>query len=477
MDTRQVDVAIIGAGTAGLNARRAVEREGGRPLLIESGPYGTTCARVGCMPSKLMIAAADVAREVAGANRFGIQVPEFSIDGEAVMARVRRERDRFAGGVIRDTEALPEEQRLKGHARFTGPTSLLVEEKLRVEANAVVIATGSSPHIPPPFDAIREHIMLNDDVFELERLPSTLAVVGTGIIGLELGQALHRLGVDVTFFSQADVLGPVTDPAIRRVMGEILGGELQLQMNATVEEAIPDDSGVWIRWKDADGGQQEEPFEKVLVATGRRPNLAGLDLEKTGLALDARGQPSWDPRTTQAGELPIFIAGDASGHIPLLHEAADEGRIAGQNAMRYPDVSAHTRRTPLAIAFTDPQIAMVGHRYDQLDLNAVEIAEVSFENQGRARVIGHNHGLLRIYADRECCTLIGAEMFIPRAEHMAHLLAWAVDQRMRVTRLLQMPFYHPVLEEGLRGALQDLARKLRVTGECRCEDMAMAPGA
>jgi dihydrolipoamide dehydrogenase len=477
MDTRQVDVAIIGAGTAGLNARRAVERQGGRPLLIESGPYGTTCARVGCMPSKLVIAAADVAHEIAGAARFGIWVPEYKVDGTAVMDRVRSERDRFAGGVVRDTEALPEEQRLRGHARFTGPTNLVVDDKVEVKARAVVIAAGSSPYIPQPFQAIRDRILINDDVFELERLPSTLAVVGTGIIGLELGQALHRLGVDVTFFSNADTLGPITDPQVQQAVGEVLGGKLNLHMSATVKEAIADPSGVWLRWRDADGGEQEAQFEKVLVAAGRRPNLDDLDVAQTGAALDKRGRPEWDPTTTQVGNLPVFMAGDVSGHIPLLHEAADEGRIAGENAMRYPEVSAHRRRTPLAIAFTDPQIAMVGKRHDQLDPDAVEIGQASFDNQGRARVMGQNRGLLRVYADKECCSIIGAEMFMPRAEHMAHLLAWAVDQRMLVTRSLQMPFYHPVLEEGLRSALRDLAGKLRVTGECRCEDMAMAPGA
>ncbi len=341
----------------------------------------------------------------------------------------------------------------------------------------MIIAAGSAPYIPPVFEGIRDRILINDDVFELERLPATLAVVGTGVIGLELGQALHRLGVDVTFFSNAETLGPVTDPEVQRSMGEILGKELNLHMAATVEEAIADPSGVWLRWRDAAGGEQEEQFEKVLVATGRRPNLNGLDLERTGANLDERGRPEWDPSTTQVGDLPVFMAGDVSGHIQLLHEAADEGRIAGDNAMRYPEVSAHRRRTPLSIAFTDPQIAMVGKRYDQLDPNAIEIGEASFDNQGRARVIGRNQGLLRIYADKECCSIIGAEMFAPRAEHMAHLLAWAVDQRMLVTRSLQMPFYHPVLEEGLRSALRELARKLRITGECRCEDMAMAPGA
>ncbi len=144
--------------------------------------------------------------------------------------------------------------------------------------------------------------------------------------------------------------------------------------------------------------------------------------------------------------------------------------------MLYPQVAVHVRRTPLAVAFTSPQIAMVGKHYSQLDLANTEIGEVSFSDQGRARVMGQNQGLLRIYADRECCSIIGAEMIGPRVEHMAHLLAWVTQERMTVTRALQMPFYHPVLEEGLRTALRDLAGKLRVSGECRSEDFATAPG-
>ncbi len=226
MQTRTVDVAIIGAGTAGLNARREVVNADGSALLIESGPYGTTCARVGCMPSKLLIAAADVAHELAGANRFGIDVAEgWGINGSGVMDRVRRERDRFAGFVVESTEALPEAQRLCGRARFVGPTTLEVDDHTRVEARAVVIAAGSSPVVPPPFEAIREQVMINDDVFELEDLPDSIAVIGTGIIGLELGQALTRLGVRVAFFTSAGTPGPFTDPKIKDVVQEVLSAD------------------------------------------------------------------------------------------------------------------------------------------------------------------------------------------------------------------------------------------------------------
>lgn len=476
MEHRDVDVAIIGAGSAGLNARREVDKAGRRPLMIESGPYGTTCARVGCMPSKLLIAAADAAHEVDGADRFGIQVDGWSVDAGAVMERVRAERDRFAGFVVEDTEALPEDQRLRGHARFVGPNTLRVDDHTEVRAKAVVIATGSTPIIPPPYDQVREHVMINDDVFELTEIPKTLAVVGTGIIGLELGQALQRLGARATFFSPFDDLGPFTDPEVKRVTREIFDEELDLQLRSSVHSAEKVDGGIRLRWTDWEGKDHEAVFEKVLVAAGRRPSIDGLDLENSGLELDARGFPTWDATTTQAGDAPIFMAGDVSGHRPLLHEASDEGRIAGANAARFPDLMAHVRRTPLAVAFTDPNMAMVGRPFKDLDPDRIEVGEVSFANQGRSRVMGVNRGILRVYGDRQCCTLLGAEFIGPRAEHLAHLLAWSVQQAMPVTRSLQMPFYHPVIEEGLRTALRDLAAKLRVTGQCRGEDMATSAG-
>jgi dihydrolipoamide dehydrogenase len=479
-----VDVAIIGAGTAGLNARRQVEKMGRRALLIESGPYGTMCARVGCMPSKLLIAAADAAHEVRGAGRFGVRVPAgVRVDGRAVMTRVRAERDRFVGFVVGDTEAIPAAQRLRGRARFVGPSSLEVhsednpDEVVRVEASAIVVATGSAQVVPPPFAAIRDHIMVNDDVFELDDLPASLAVIGTGVIGLELGQALARLGVAVDLFNASRSLGLFTDPEVQRVARAVLSEELTLHLETEILEARLVPKGVHLRWRGHDGGELAATFERVLVAAGRRPALAGLDLARAGVALDERGRPAWDATTAQIPGLPIFLAGDVSGHRPLLHEAADEGRIAAANAAAWPDVRIHERRTTLAIVFTDPQMALVGTPWRLLDPAKVEIGEASYDDQGRARIAGRNRGLVRLYAERQRCRLIGAEMFGPHMEHMAHLLAWAVQEGMTVQRVLRMPFYHPVYEEGLRTALRALAGKLQVTGECPCEDMAEGPGA
>lgn len=462
MQHMKVDVAIIGAGTAGLTARRAVVTHGGVPVLIEAGPYGTMCARVGCMPSKLLIAASEVARTVDAAAMFGVNpTGSRTIDGRAVMERVRRERDRFVGSMVALTEAIPAGQRLRGHACFISPNSLQVDDHTTVEARAIVIATGSTPVVPAPFDAIRSHVMTSDDVFDLQDLPSSMAVIGAGLIALELGQAMRRLGVRVAFFSPFDALGPFSDPLIKQAIHRDLSAELDLRLCATIVAAEPTAQGVSLRWRDAEGGSREETFASVLVAAGRRPVMAGLNLEASGLVLGTSGLPQVNFETAQCADSPIFMAGDAGGIRPLLHEAVDDGSIAGENAMLWPAVTRHTRRTPLAIGFTDPQMAMVGLRYDQLEAGKYAVGEVSFEDQPRARMIGRNKGLLRVYADAPGGTLLGAEMFGPEVEHLAHLFAWAVQMGMTVAAALAMPFYHPTLEEGLRSALRDVAGKLK----------------
>lgn len=477
MQTRKVDVAVIGAGTAGLSARREAEKHGAEVVMIEGGPYGTTCARVGCMPSKLLIAAADAAHDIRHAKQFGVEAADgLRVNGRAVLERVRKHRDRFVGFVLEATEELPEEQKLRGHARFVAPTTLEVGDHTRVEAKAVVIATGSSPTIPPVLDQVRDHLLVNDDVFELEDLPESVAVIGTGIIGIEIGQAMHRLGVRTSLFSHTNRVGPITDPEVQRVIHATLGEELDLHLNAEIEVSRSASGRFVVRWHSADGTAGEAEFAALLAATGRRPNVEGLGLENTGINLDRRGVPIIDHRTTQCGDSPIFLAGDANEYRPLLHEAADEGKIAGTNAALFPNVRAHVRRTPLSITFCDPQIAMVGCSYADLSLDEVEIGSVCYDNQGRAVVIGKNAGLVRIYGEPECGRLLGAEMFGPRVEHTAHLLAWAVQARLDVEQALDMPFYHPVIEEGIRTALRDLSARLHVRGEARPKDLECGPG-
>lgn len=434
MTPLQVEVAIVGAGTAGMGAYRAARAHTDAVLLIEGGTYGTTCARVGCMPSKLLIAAAEAAHQARHAPAFGVQVPMVTVDGAAVMARVQRERDRFVGFVLETIDA---------------------------------IAPGA-------------RLLTNEKIFDLPALPTSLAVFGPGVLGLELAQAMSRLGVRVKVFGVGGGLAGIHDPAMRDYANQLFNKEFYLDASAQVKSVRETAAGVEVHYLHRDGVWKTERFDHVLAATGRAPAVTSLGLENTGLPLDDRGVPLFDRFTLQCGDSTIFIAGDASNDSPLLHEAADQGRIAGENAARFPDVRPGLRRAPLAVVFTDPQIASVGFNLKQLNAQFKDrfaAGEVSFEDQGRSRVMLRNQGLLKVYGEQGSGLFLGAEMFGPAAEHIGHLLAWAVQQRMTVASMLDMPFYHPVIEEGLRTALRDLSHKLHTGPPMIARCMDCGPGA
>jgi dihydrolipoamide dehydrogenase len=482
MKTIKTEVAVIGAGTAGMTAYRAATAGGKKAVLIESGPYGTTCARVGCMPSKLLIAAADAAHAAQTAAAFGVHSGPVRIDGKAVMARVRSERDRFVGFVLEAVDDYPDDEKILGRARFTGATTLRVDEHTVVEAERFVIATGSTPIVPDAWRAAGPRVITSDDVFEWQDLPASVAIAGTGVIGLELGQALHRLGVRVTIFGRGESIAQLSDPDVLAVARRTMSDELDVRYNTEVATVELDGEELVVTSKSTSGEQRSERFGYLLSAVGRRPNVGELGLEHTGLKRDHHGIPLYDKFTMQCQDSPIFIAGDADNERPQLPEAADEGRIAGDNAARYPDVMPGRRRTPLAIAFTEPQIATAGASHKELSdsdtyKGRFAVGKVSFENQGRSRVMLQNKGMLRVYAEYRSGRFLGAEMIGPRAEHIGHLLAWAAQAGLTVAAMLEMPFYHPVIEEGLRTALRDLARHLESASKPGdpCVDCTPAP--
>ena len=464
--TIETDVAIIGAGTAGLATYRAAKSAGKRALLIEGGVYGTTCARVGCMPSKLLIAPAEAAHAVARFPAFGMQAVSVKVDGRAVMKRVRSERDRFVAFVTDDVEALPDADKLRGRATFLDDRTLKIDDRLTVKAASIVIAAGSSPVVPDAWRALGDRLATNEDVFEWDTLPESVAVFGPGVIGLELGQSLHRLGVRVKVFGRGGGVGPLSNPALIDYARRAFEKEFYLDTNAHADVARDGDEVV-VTYRALDGSTQVERFAYLVAATGRAPNVDKLGLENTSLALGVRGVPLFDRTTLQCGNSSIFVAGDASNDAPLLHEAADEGRIAGENASHYPVIRSGLRRALLSVVFTDPQICIVGGGFAAARAVAPVMGEVSFENQGRARVMLRNVGMLQIYADSATGRFLGAEMIGPDAEHIGHLLAWALQMNLSIEQMLEMPFYHPVVEEGLRTALRDARAKLALIANAR----------
>jgi dihydrolipoamide dehydrogenase len=470
VNLHEVDVAIIGAGTAGMAAYREVRKHTDSIALIEGGPFGTTCARVGCMPSKLLIAPAEARHALSRLPAFGIQTDAGKVDGLAVMRRVREERDRFVGFVLDAVERSDQKHVVRAHAAFEDPHVLALTPAQdgvplafdRIRAGRVVIATGSRPNIPLAFKPAGDRLIVNDDVFDWQDLPESIAVFGAGVIGLELGQALHRLGVRVRVFGRGGHVAGISDPDVHAVAVGIFTNELTTSLDARDVRIERDGNGVVVHFTDPGADATSERFDYLLAATGRTANIDALALHNAGLALDARGVPIFDPLTMQAGDSHIFIAGDANAERPILHEAADEGHLAGANAARYPAVYKHARRTPLAIMFTEPQVAFAGKQHAQLVAEGAGFAvgEVSFEDQGRSRVMLANQGLLRVYGERGSGLLLGAEMIGPQNEHLAHLLAWAIQMRLTVQQVLEMPFYHPVVEEGLRTALRLLLEAL-----------------
>jgi dihydrolipoamide dehydrogenase len=199
--------------------------------------------------------------------------------------------------------------------------------------------------------------------------------------------------------------------------------------------------------------------DKVLCSIGRAPTVTGLGLDGLGVPLDDRGLPEVDPNSMQVGDLPVFMAGDVTAYRPILHEAGDEGKIAGYNAA-HGERARFRRKTPLFINFCDPNICAVGIRWNDLDQDRTAVGQIKFAPVGRALIMGKNKGVLRVYGDKADGRILGAEMIGPKGENLAHLLCWCIEQGLAVGELLRMPFYHPVIEEALQAALYDLYAKV-----------------
>jgi len=455
----RTNVAIIGAGSAGLSALREVKQHTGDYVLIDEGPLGTKCARTGCMPSKVLINVAKNYHRRRVLARQGLSGSEhLKADIPAVMRHVRLLRDHFAGAMAQAVEQLAGDRLVRARAKILSPNRILAGDE-EIHADAIVIATGSRPTVPRPWQALGDRILTSDTIFEQQDLPPRIAVVGLGPVGLELGQALARLGIELTAFGIEHNISALTDPHVNEAALSALAEEFPVHTGAAVELQKAN-GGLLVKHPDI-----ELAVDAGLVAVGSAPDIAGLGLENLNITLDSRGLPRFDVLTSRIEDLSVFIAGDADGCCPILHEAIDEGFIAGYNCATG-DTHVFCRRTRLQIVFTDPQIAVVGqgHRQLQEDDKRFVVGKADFADQSRAVLELHAGGLLHVYVDRESSRLLGAEMACPDAEHIAHLLALAMHSNMTVYDMLHIPFYHPTAEEGLRTALRDAVRRLSDEG-------------
>ncbi|PNK61397.1 dihydrolipoyl dehydrogenase [Psychrobacter sp. FDAARGOS_221] len=522
--TRMVDVAIIGAGTAGHNAYHQVTKATDSVVVINDGFWTTTCATVGCMPSKLLIAAAERAHYANDSDEFGIEGSPI-INGKQVMQRVQTERNRFAGFLQNSVENWRDDQKIHGHATFT-PEGYIAAAGEIVQAKHIIVGTGSAPYAPEGWtEKLGDRLLNSDNVFEIPDLPKSVAVIGAGAMGLEFSLALHRLGVDVTLFNRSDRIGGIQDPEVNQVALDCVLGDLKTELASTITDVAQTDSAqdkqALLHYTDANGEQKTWQGEYVLLAIGRRNTLHKMHIENVGVELDARNRPlNLDPVTGQAANTNLYIVGDANTRMPLMHVASNEGYHAGQHIKKlieqeknsigaapesgtaansvqaikasgdcgaemlcddsinddinnniHADKSvADTGKpyegkpaTPLAVVFSEPQIASVGQTLPQLEAANTPFVtgQVSFDNQGRSRVMGVNCGVLNIYAHAETGVILGACMVGPDAEYIAHILGLAITNALTLDDMLASPYYHPTILEGLRTALRRTRSKLK----------------
>jgi len=313
-----VDTVIVGAGSAGLSALREVRRYTDDFLLINDGHWGTTCADVGCMPSKALIEAANTFHRRGTFAEFGITGADgLRANIPAVLARVRKMRDAFVKGPGSVPKKLGS-RAVAGRARLLGPGRLTVNGR-EITARAIILAPGSRPIVPGPWRAFGDRILTTDTLFEQTDLPRRIAVIGMGAIGVEIAQALARLGLQVAGLDTSDRLAGIDDPEVLAAFRPLIATDIALYLGAAAEL---ENTGDTIRVSGAGGSFDADA---VLAAMGRRPNIDDLGLETLGVPLDDNGMPEIDPTSLRIGRR--SVSAHALVHR-ILCAAGGTGRVA-----------------------------------------------------------------------------------------------------------------------------------------------------
>lgn len=428
-------VVIIGAGTAGLKARQQVAKKTDNYLVIDSGPLGTMCARVGCMPSKVLVSVAKKVHDFNDLYRKNfIQSSEVSVHQQNIMQHVRKERDYFVSGVVKSMDQW-KDHFLEARVVKIYKKNLELSSGEKISFDKLILCVGSRPIVPDSFKAMNEKgkFVTSDEIFELKELPKTIGCIGLGPVGLEIAQALSRLGVKVTGFNRSSQLGGLSDPQLVESSFEYFSKEFEL-FTGEVELKKADQEGVAL-----EVDSEIKNFDLVFLAAGRKSNLDRIEF------------CDCDPKKENS----IFIAGDAnSSSDNILHVAAWEGQQIGKTFDKNFD-----SLLPMRVTFCDPEIAIVGQSYSELKKSNLDVlrAYASFEKQGASRIMSRNIGGIGIYVKKEAPhILLGAEVFGPDAHYFAHLLHREIELGSNAQDLISRTYYHPTTYEILRTCISNL---------------------
>lgn len=433
------DLIVIGGGAGGLAAARAGNRRGARTLLVQQGRLGGDCTFVGCVPSKALIEAAARGRTfeeaMAGLHR-------------AVETLAAAEDDAVLAGEGIDV--------VHGWARFVSPTAVEIDGR-RQAGRRFVIATGAGPAVPPVEGLAETDHLTNENVFELDRRPESLAVLGGGAIGVELAQAFARLGTRVTVVEGLDRLLAREEPEASAVIAEAFADEgIEVHLGHQVTRAEAPAPGGPSRLH-LEGGAVVEA-ERILVAVGRRPDTSGLGLDAAGVATDGRGYLVTDEHlaTSAPG---IWAVGDIAGRLQLTHAADEMGRVAAGNALsRLPA----RRFDPAAIpwvTFTDPEVGRVGLTESQAAGRGGRVAFVPMTEVDRAVAAGQTRGFLKLMAGPRRGLghlaggrVLGATVVAARGGEVVHEAALAMRTGMFTARLALTVHAYPTWSLAMQQA-------------------------
>ncbi len=465
---RRYDLAIVGGGTAGLVAAFGAAGLGARVVLIERQAHtGGDCLWTGCVPSKSLIAAADLAHRMRSAARVGLAPVEPDIKFAAVMAHVDAAR--------RQIEPHDSVERLRssgvdvlhGHARFTAPDALVVDDDRDVRFRAAVIATGSSPAVPPIEGLEDIDALTNESVWHLRELPRRLAVIGGGPIGCELGQAFARLGSEVTVVERGPGLLPKEEPEAQRLVVERLRADgVDVRLRAATRRIDRADCGGRLR-VEQEGTETSVEFDRLLIATGRRPTTGGLDLQAAGVEVDERGAVRVDAtlRTTAKG---IYAAGDVTGSLPFTHVAGHHARTVVANALFHTRRKFKTHAVPW-VTFTDPEVARVGlsEREARRRFGDDVVAQYhSYAQVDRAVTAGEAQGFAKLIAGPRG-KLVGATIAAPFGGEAITGLAMQITAGGSIADVSRQVHPYPTFAEGPAGAADKHVRERWLTPRVR----------
>ena len=452
MATKTFDAVVVGSGPGGYVAAIRLAQLGKKTALVEKESLGGVCLNWGCIPSKALIAAANLVEEIRGAAERGILVDAPKVD----LAKLRSFKSEVVKKLVSGIGALEKGNSvevLKGTATFLGPTAIEVDgggEKTRVEAPAFILATGARTIQIPGFE-YGPDVWSAKEAVDLPEVPGRLVVIGGGVIGLELGTVYAKLGSKVTVVEALPSLLAGVDPeAVRIVQKGLRQRGVDVFVNAKAKGQRRDGSSLRVTLE-VDGKEQEILADKVLVAVGFRAATEGLGLDRAGVKLDGRGFVQVDDRL-QTSAPSIFAVGDILGPPFLAHRASREGEIAaeviaGKKSLR------DWVTIPGAI-FTDPEVATAGLSEEEARKQGLDplVGKFAFAALGRAIAIDHTEGFVKVVADRSTKLLLGVTIVGPEASDLIAEATLALEMGAYLEDVALTVHAHPTLAEAFMEA-------------------------